>query len=563
MKFLIIIMFFFIQNIFANQDLENNILKYQIDKEYALNFSKLIVQSKDGRMKPLDTLNMDILNKISGQRSFYGLNHNQVILGMMYTPMFWQNFPMFIVSSEPLKNQLKTKLNKISFRNFFDSAGLYKLQLSVNALKNKKEENYNSYEKELVKVNERVQIAKFIYNQGFLKIYPMKYTKKWYSPVHLKENFKNELKYEAQSLFVLNKNRISYAIKMNNWKEANKALEQIHQFQYKYGKELMPSDNLQKAELFYNKYLFFEKLYPVYFVTSLFLLTLIFIRLFSNKNMNTIKNILISIIGISFVVHTFNLILRWYISGHAPWSNAYESMLFISWSIVFAGLFFIKKSEFALSSTTLLSSILLFVAHLSWMDPQITTLTPSLQSIWLTIHVAVVSASYGFLALSLLLGLITLILMILNKKGKKDNNIILNINEAFKTNELSMMLGLALLTIGTILGSVWANESWGRIWEWDPKETWSLASIFVYMVILHLRFIPRVNTIYVFSVLSVVGYSTILMTYFGVNYFFDAIHVYASNTNAQIPTFSYYVTAVILAIIIMAFSNRKVEVSNG
>lgn len=557
-KILLIITLFFMQNLFAN--VKDDVIKYKFDESYANGFSKLIVQSKDGRIKPLDTLNIDILNKISGQRNFYGLNHNQVILGMIYTPILWKKVNMFDISSKQLKKIISSKdKKKYAYIDFFDNRGFYKLQDRVDLLKEKNEKDYNSFEKELVKVNERVKIATFIYNQGFLKIYPMKYTKQWFSPFSLKDNFKNEIKYEAQNLHILNKSAILNSFETKEWDESNKTIKLLQQFQYKYGKELIPTEISQKVELFYNKYLFFEKLYPIYFFTSLLLLGLIFIRLFSSKNFLKIKKILVYVIILSFIVHTINLCLRWYISGHAPWSNAYESMVFISWTFIFAGLFFVKKSEFALSSTTILASVLLFVAHLSWMDPQITTLTPSLKSIWLTIHVAVISASYGFLALSALLGFVTLILMILNKNNK---NIIENINESFKTNELSMILGLVLLSIGTVLGSVWANESWGRIWLWDPKETWSLASILLYMMVLHLRFIPKLYTIYNFSVLSIVCYSTILMTYFGVNYFFDAIHVYASNTNSEIPVFVYFVVSFIFVIIIASYKNRKVEVQD-
>lgn len=559
MRYILIILLFCFQGIFANEILKNDILKYSIDKEYALTFSKLIVQSKDGRMKPLDTLNINILNKISQQTSFYELNHNQVILGMVYTPRLWKNVPMFNLSSIKLKKILKKDSQKVSYFDFFDEKGQYKLENNMIQLKNKKEQDYSSDEKELVKVNERVQITTFIYNLGFLKIFPLTQTKKWYSPLSLKENFKNETKYEAQSLFVFNKKSVINALETKNWRQAYQSLKELKKFQTTFGHNLIPSQTAQEAELFYNKYLFFEKLYPVYFFTSLFLLALIFIKLLFDKKIIYLKKILVSILILSFLVHTFALLLRWYISLHAPWSNAYESMIFISWCIILAGLFFVKKSEFALSSATLLGSVLLFVAHLSWQDPQISTLTPSLQSIWLTIHVAVISASYGFLALSLLLGLITLILIILNSYKPMSSNI----TQAFKTNELSMIIGLVLLTIGTLLGSVWANESWGRIWEWDPKETWSLASIFVYMMILHLRFIPKVYTIYTFSILSVLGYGTILMTYFGVNYFFDAIHVYASNSHAQIPEFTYYVGGIITMIILFAFKNREIEVKNG
>jgi len=112
--------------------------------------------------------------------------------------------------------------------------------------------------------------------------------------------------------------------------------------------------------------------------------------------------------------------MRWYISGHAPWSDGYESMIYIGWVTLLAGLLFSNGSKMAIAATTFLSSIILMVAHLSWMDPEVTNLVPVLKSYWLTIHVSVITASYGFLALSSILGLMNLILMIVKSKGNTD-----------------------------------------------------------------------------------------------------------------------------------------------
>jgi cytochrome c-type biogenesis protein CcsB len=259
---------------------------------------------------------------------------------------------------------------------------------------------------------------------------------------------------------------------------------------------------------------------------------------------------------LGFIAHTINLGMRWYIGNHAPWSNGYEAMLYISWTTVLAGLSFARQSDFSVATTAIFAGLTLFTAHLSWLDPQITNIVPVLKSYWLTIHVSVITASYGFLGLSTLLGFITLILFImLNRKGSDEvsEQIVLNIKEATRINEMSMILGISLLTVGNFLGGVWANESWGRYWGWDPKETWTLVTIMVYAFVLHMRFAPKLNTPYAFALASVVSYSSVIMTYFGVNYYLAGMHSYAGGDPVPIPTWIYYVIATIIIIAVFAY----------
>jgi cytochrome c-type biogenesis protein CcsB len=264
----------------------------------------------------------------------------------------------------------------------------------------------------------------------------------------------------------------------------------------------------------------------------------------------------------AFVIHTFGLALRWYIAEHAPWSDGYESMIYIAWAIALSGIFFSKQSIVSLSLTSILAGVTLFVAHLSWMDAQITTLVPVLKSYWLNIHVSVITASYGFLGLCSLLGFFTLILFIMKKKGLNDarnEEIQRNIIEATRINEMSMILGLSLLTIGNFLGGVWANESWGRYWGWDPKETWALVSILIYAAIVHFRFVPSLNNQFAFAVASTLAFASIIMTYFGVNFYLSGMHSYAAGDPVPIPMFVYYTVAVVFSVIALAYPKRDLS----
>ncbi len=259
---------------------------------------------------------------------------------------------------------------------------------------------------------------------------------------------------------------------------------------------------------------------------------------------------------ILFIAHTIGLANRWYISGHAPWSNGYESMIYIGWASILAGFIFSKRSSMTMASTGILAGLILFVAHLNWMDPQVTNLVPVLNSYWLSIHVSMITASYGFLGLGALLGFITIILFIL-KNPKNEKHITLSIKELNAINEMTLMVGLALLTVGNFLGGVWANESWGRYWGWDPKETWALVTILVYAAVLHLRFIKSIYTEFNYSVISLLSFTTVLMTYFGVNYYLAGLHSYAKGDPVPIPDFVPITYLIVFVVIALAFRNRK------
>ena len=239
---------------------------------------------------------------------------------------------------------------------------------------------------------------------------------------------------------------------------------------------------------------------------------------------------------------TAGLILRWYISGHAPWSDAYESVIYVGWATVFFGLAFGRKSDLTIASTAFVASIILWAAHLNWLDPAIANLQPVLDSYWLMIHVAVIVASYGPFTLGMILGLTSLLLILLTSR-KNFNRMDLNIKELTIITEMSLTVGLVMLTIGNFLGGMWANESWGRYWGWDPKETWALISIMIYAFVIHMRLVPGLRGRWFFNVMAVFAYSAIMMTYFGVNFYLSGLHSYASGDAPATPVFVYYIVA--------------------
>ena len=145
--------------------------------------------------------------------------------------------------------------------------------------------------------------------------------------------------------------------------------------------------------------------------------------------------------------------------------------------------------------------------------------------------------------------------MLQSKKNKT------RINETIESltviNHKTLILGVIFLTIGTFLGAVWANESWGRYWGWDPKETWSLITIIVYTVVTHARLVKNMNGIFVFNVLSVYAFFSVLMTYFGVNYYLSGLHSYAGGDPVPIPTFVYVSIGLLITLSLLSWVNHK------
>jgi cytochrome c-type biogenesis protein CcsB len=309
-------------------------------------------------------------------------------------------------------------------------------------------------------------------------------------------------------------------------------------------------------EILYNQTNIFKRLFPFYLVLGIILSAIFFVEVFKpTVRVGKINRIFAGILMVGFAIQTVGLILRWYVSGHAPWSNGYESMLYISWVTVLAGLIFMKKSPMTLAVSAMLAGVTLLTAHMSWMNPEITNLVPVLKSYWLTIHVATITASYGFLGLGTMLAFMNLCLMIFRSR-KNQTRINLVLTELSIVIELSLIVGLVLLIIGNFLGGIWANESWGRYWGWDPKETWTLVTIITYSFILHMGLIPRMKNPFSFNFASLIAFGTVLMTYFGVNFYLSGLHSYAQGDPVPIPSFVYYLLGIIFLVSVLAGINN-------
>lgn len=526
-------------------------------KETAEKFGYLVAQSGMGRMKPVNSLDQEIILKLSGKKELFGLNADQIVLGMISRPEIWRSIKMIKIKTPKLKKFLGIDENRkyIAFSEVFKD-GKYILSEEVNQASLTKPSQRGTYEKDLIQVDERLNVAFMTYNASLLKIFPDPHdikSTKWYAPLESIEKFHGRAQKAVDTMI----RGFVNTIILEDWKDASKYLDFIAAYQEKLGQNVMPSKSKINNEILFNKLDIFPKLTLAYLLVGFIMLITAFVVVFNPKiQPKKTTFVAFSILAILFAIHTFGMGFRWVISGHAPWSNLYESLLYIAWSGVFAGVVFFRKSLLALSSAVIVAAIFMFTAHLTTIDPQITNLVPVLKSYWLTIHVAILTVSYGFFGLSAVLGFLTLILFIFRKRKPHLNETIKHISYI---NEMSLIIGLSCITIGNFLGGVWANESWGRYWGWDPKETWAYVSIVAYAIVVHLRFIKKLDTPFVISATSLTAFSTILMTYFGVNFYLSGMHSYATGDPVPIPTWVYVTTTLVILTIAAAYKNRDLK----
>lgn len=520
-----------------------------VDKAHAEKFGAMVVQDEGGRMKPINTFASELLRKLSGKDKYKDLSANQVFLSMMLNPGAWYNTEFIALGKEENDSIRKVigvpeGTEFVKATDFFDSKGAYKLRPYLE--KATSTNNPSNFEKDFKKVGERLSLLNLALSGNMVKIFPLlnDENNKWISAVEYRGG-QYQVQDSLYSNFIRNAmpyylNSLQQSIASGDYSEPNKLLEAFKQNQMNNGAEVLPSENKVKTEIIYNKLDIFNRLYKYYALIGGLLFIVLILKIFKEREIWEIAAYFLKgTIILFFIWHTAGLVLRWYISGHAPWSDAYESILYVSWATLAIGLALGRKSELTIAASAFVTSMLLWIAHQSWVDPAIANLVPVLDSYWLMIHVAVIVGSYGPLTVGMILGVVTLLLMILTtKKNKKRMD--LSIKELTVINELALTTGLVMLTIGNFLGGQWANESWGRYWGWDPKETWALISIMIYAFVLHMRLVPGLRSRWIFNFASILAFASIMMTYFGVNFYLVGLHSYASGDQVITPSFVWY-----------------------
>ena len=557
----------------GHENLRPNII--QLDSILKLNitpvaeadrFGHLVIQDTDGRMKPVNTYASELLRKLSKNDRYKTYDANQVFLSMQESPQLWYNVPILFLKTKKADTirtllGLETSAKHAALVDFLDPNLNYKLAPYL-------EDAYSAQvptaiQKIFTETDQRVSLLFNTLEGSAMRLFPIPGDENntWVSS----KGFRDGAYKLQDSLYAnfINTGFLAYMATLQNEKvlktdfsKSRELLEAIKKTQIKFGGDTMISEDKIKTEILYNRYDIFKTLFEYYMYASTLMFLLLIFQIFKDRSKilhYSVKSFKF-LIWVCFGLHTAGLIARWYISGHAPWSDAYESMIYVAWAtMAFGGMLGIK-SDLTFASTAFVTAMILMIAHWNWMDPSIGNLQPVLDSYWLMIHVAIIVGSYGPLTLGMILGIITLLLMILTTPKNKEK-MALNIKELTIINEMALTVGLVMLTIGNFLGGMWANESWGRYWGWDPKETWALISIMIYAFVIHMRLIPGLRSRFGFSVASVIAFGSIMMTYFGVNFYLAGLHSYAKDD--QEISITYILTSLVMITLLSVFAYRK------
>lgn len=509
-----------------------------VSREQADQFGELWMLN-DGRITPIATFAQDFTLKLTGKTSFNYLNSNQFLMAFLFFPDKWEQVALFKVDDQELKVLLNAEVHRASLQDFFDNEGNYKLAPFLNNVLESGAKK-SAKQKEVEKLNDKVQLINMLHTGTPLQIYPQVVGNelKWFYPT---QNLRTDE--EQANLDVIRNSLLNYykALTTNEESNATSMLKAIADFQQKNGGDYLPSQNHKKIELIYLKIDFASILFM--FNLTLGLLTLLAVFLLPQKYRRKTNIVAFILFIFSFLFLTLSIAARTYIAGRLPFSNGYETMLVIAWSAMFIALIFNHKILFAIPFGFLISGCSLLVAHIGMMNPAITPLVPVLSSPLLSIHVSVIMLSYTLLAFVALNSIISLFQVLFLKERDKANIVeLLEKNKLY--SQLCLYPAILLLGAGIFIGAVWANISWGRYWGWDPKEVWALITFLIYCMIFHEKNLGWFKNPFFFHAFGLLSFTSVLMTYFGVNYFLGGMHSYAGQIQ-----FDYTFVIIILSIL--------------
>ena len=500
-------------------DTKNGTSARVLPKDLAEEFGRLNVLYND-RICPLQTFAIDFTKKLYGKRSYNGLSAEQVLTGFIFFGDEWNNEPIIKLKGGPLRETLQLP-KYCSVNTFFnEQMGGYTIGPYIQEYYSGRNDKFHQ---EAAKLDDRLQLIMQLRQGKPLKLFP--YTPSspittqssspnthhpsptitWYAPTDgLPETMEPARQQYIHEIFSV----LNMDAQGQNYDRMRETVVKMQRYQQRYGGTSLPSSLRVKAERLYNR---------IPFATILFMvnLTMGFVCLFLTM-LKRRQGLALVVMVLSFLALTLCLALRWTVTGHVPMSNGYETMLFMAWAVMIVTLFMQRSYPVMLTFGFLMSGFFLLVSHISQMDPQITHLMPVLNSPLLSLHVSVIMMSFALLSLTFICAIAGL----LGRKGSLTH----------VTHRLSLIFlypALTCLGIGIFVGAIWANVSWGTYWSWDPKEVWALITFMIYAVAVHDRSLPFLQRPLGYHIYCLLAFLTILMTYFGVNYFLGGMHSYA------------------------------------
>lgn len=486
----------------------------KIDGDIADDFGKICVLY-NSRITPINTVATSFVTKLCGKPTWDGLSSNQVFAGWIFDVPYWETVKMIEIKEKKAQELLGINGKWASFDDFWDSYNNYKLDAP---LKKAYKDGDTKLQKQLRDADEKFNIIRMLYGGEMLKMFP--YAGKqghmqWFAPGQPLGN----LKLDEKELVFIKKSMdyLAESIITGDKARAEEIAKKIYSYQHVRGKAVVPTKFRIYTETFYNKTN--AQRLPVMLYLTLSLLLAIVSTLSLNNEKQKKTRLVSSVLTWVMLIHTTLLLaLRWFVSGHLPMSNGYETMQFMAWATLIVTLVMQKRFLPIKQFGPLLSSFALLVAMITDGNPQITQLMPVLQSPLLSVHVMVIMFSYALFGLTALIGLQGLIAHHRKQEEKEQ--------QLAALSQFLLYPAVALIAIGIFIGAIWANVSWGRYWSWDSKETWALITMLIYSAPLHadIKWLRKAQHMHIYMLLA---FLSVLMTYFGVNYFLSGMHSYA------------------------------------
>lgn len=486
----------------------------KIDGDIADDFGKICVLY-NSRITPINTVATSFITKLCGKPTWDGLSSNQVFAGWIFDVPYWETVKMIEIKEKKAQELLGINGKWASFDDFWDNYNNYKLDAP---LKKAYKDGDTKLQKQLRDADEKFNIIRMLYGGEMLKMFP--YAGKqghmqWFAPGQPLGN----LKLDEKELVFIKKSMdyLAESIITGDKVRAEEIAKKIYSYQHVRGKAVVPTKFRIYTETFYNKTN--AQRLPVMLYLTLSLLLAIVSTLSLNNEKQKKTRLVSSVLTWVMLIHTTLLLaLRWFVSGHLPMSNGYETMQFMAWATLIVTLVMQKRFLPVKQFGPLLSSFALLVAMITDGNPQITQLMPVLQSPLLSVHVMVIMFSYALFGLTALIGLQGLIAHHRKQEEKEQ--------QLAALSQFLLYPAVALIAIGIFIGAIWANVSWGRYWSWDSKETWALITMLIYSAPLHadIKWLRKAQHMHIYMLLA---FLSVLMTYFGVNYFLSGMHSYA------------------------------------
>ena len=503
----------------SSENLQNAVLP----KETAEKFGELNILYND-RICPVQTFALDFCKKIYGSRSYQGLTAEQVLTGWVFYGDVWANEPFIKIKS----GEMKTAMNLPDYaalNSFFNrDMGGYTIGQYVQEYYNGQQDKFHQ---QAADIDGKIQIIMELRQGISLKVLPYTFTKNvkatknnpfikagtttWFSPVD-----KLPLAVEHQhALYIKNVFSLLFGdVKAGNIERVNIFFDKMKKYQEVSGGNSLPSQTQYKAERINNAFPFATILFMVNLTLGFIALFYTIYRMTKNRQVKALDIALPILLCISFLALTFGLALRWIISGNVPMSNGYESMLTVAWFVMLISIVMQFRIRIVMVFGFLLSGFFLLVSHINQMDPAIGQMMPVLNSPLLSMHVSIIMMSYALLSLTFICGIMGICL---RSHGE----------ELQALSRIFLYPALTAMGFGIFIGAIWANVSWGTYWSWDSKETWALITFMIYAVVVHTQSLPIFRKPLAYHIYITLAFLSIVMTYFGVNYFLTGMHSYA------------------------------------